>query len=248
MDDRQDARGHLLEATQAFNVAVRQEIQRCAALHRTRRSLASGPLLGAEEVMGMQRYLLVLDTDLPIRDEELDREPISQLAAGQGQEPNEVVVLSLVSSPSGSTMELLLGAGISIGTVVPVLSRAPRPDHHIGATAEHRMHRTVQHLKGIGCQASGIISDSDLLEAVRAETRAHDYDQVIVATSRHGGPWLARLLRRDTVHRLRRRCKQPLTVVPLGHAAQQWRLSPVLSWAEQRLAVAAAEHHSASLD
>ena len=65
------------------------------------------------------------------------------------------------------------------------------------------MHRAVQHLRGIGCQASGIISDSDLLEAVRAETRPHDYDQVILATSRQGGPGLARPLRRDPLHRLR---------------------------------------------
>jgi hypothetical protein len=175
-------------------------------------------LLAAEEVMGMRRYLLVLDTDLPIRDEELRQGPIGDLAARDGREPNEVVVLSLASSPRGSAMELLLGAGISIATVVPVLSRAPRPDRDVSAAAEHRMNRVVQHLKEIGCQASGIISDSDLLEAVRAETRTRDYDQVILATSRQGGAWLARLLRRDPVHRLRRRCKQPLTVVPLGQA------------------------------
>jgi len=115
--------------------------------------------------MGMPRYLLVLDTGLPIRDEELYLGPISHLAARHGKEPTEVVVLSLASSPRGSTMELLLGAGISIATVVPVLSRAPRPDHDVSAAAEHRMHRAVQHLRGIGCQASGIISDSDMLEA-----------------------------------------------------------------------------------
>ena len=164
----------------------------------------------------MQRYLLVLDADLPIGDEEIDGGPVSYLAARPDQEPGEVVVLSLASSPRGSTMELLLGAGISIGTVVPVLARAPRPDHDAGAAAEHRMRRAVQRLRGIGCRASGIISDSGLLEAVRAESRAHDYDQVILATSRQGGPWLARLLRRDAVHRLGRRCKQPLTVIPLG--------------------------------
>jgi hypothetical protein len=169
--------------------------------------------------MGMQRYLLVLDTGLPVGDEELDRGLAGYLAARQGQEPGEVVVLSLASSPRGSTMELLLGAGISIGTVVPVLARAPPPDHGAGAAAEHRMHRAVQQLTRIGWQASGIISDSDLLEAVRAETRAHHYDQVILATSRQGDPWLARLLRRDVVHRLGRRCKQPLTVIPLGPEA-----------------------------
>lgn len=167
----------------------------------------------------MQRYLLVLDTDLPVTDEEFDRGPVAQVAAGHSREPAEVVVLSLVSAPRGSTMELLLGAGISIATVVPVLARAPRPGQHVSATAEQRMHRAVQQLKAAGCQASGIISDSDLLEAVRAEARAHDYDQVILATSRQSGPWLARLLRRDPVNRLRRRCRQPLAVVPLGQAA-----------------------------
>ncbi len=169
--------------------------------------------------MGMRRYLLVLDTDLPIGDEDLRHGPVGYLAARQDQEPGEVVVLSMVSGPRGSTVELLLGAGVSIGTVVPVLSRAPRPGHDVGAAAEHRMHRAVQQLKGVGWQASGIISDSDLLEAVRAETRAHDYDQVILATSRGAGPWLARLLRRDPVHGLRRRCTRPVTVVPLGPAA-----------------------------
>jgi hypothetical protein len=169
--------------------------------------------------MGMQRYLLVLDTDLPIADEDLRGEPVGFPAAGDEQEPAEVVVLSLTHLPRGSTMELLLGAGVSIGTVVPVLARPPRPGHDVGAAAEHRMHRAVQQLRRIGCQASGIVSDSDLLEAVRAETRAHDYDQVILATSRQGGPWLARLLRRDPVHRLRRRLKQRLTVLRLGQAA-----------------------------
>ena len=166
----------------------------------------------------MRRYLLVLDTDLPITDEELRGGPIGVPAAGDGQEPAEVVVLSLTGAPRGSAMELLLGGGVSIGTVAPVVARAPLPGHDVSAAAEHRMRRAVQHLTRIGCQASGIISDSDLLEAVRAETRAHDYDQVILATSGQGGPWLARLLRRDPVHRLRRRLKQRLTVLPLGQA------------------------------
>ena len=68
---------------------------------------------------------------------------------------------------------------------------------------------------------------------MHAETRAHDYDQVILATSRQGGPRLARLLRRDPVHRLRRRCGQQLTVVPFGQgSSQQRRLSRSLSWAK----------------
>ena len=74
------------------------------------------------------------------------------------------------------------------------------------------MHRVVQHLRGMGFQASGIISDSDLLEAVRAETRAHDYDQVIRATGRQGGTWLARGLRLDPIHQLRRRWGERLVI------------------------------------
>lgn len=166
--------------------------------------------------------MLVLDAYLPVTEEELRRGPVSNLAARHEQEPNEVVVLSLAGSPRGSGMEIL-GAGVSIATVVPVVGRAPRPGHDVSAAAEHRMNRAVQQLKAIGCQASGIISDSEMLEAVRAETRAHDYDQVILATSRQGGPWLARLLRRDPVHRLRRRCKQQLIVLPLSQAAASRR-------------------------
>ena len=167
----------------------------------------------------MQRYLLVLEAELPVTGEELRHGPFGHLAAGRAQEPAEVVVLSLTGAPRGSAMEFLLGGGVSIGTVAPVVARAPLPGHDVSAAAEHRMRRAVQHLTRIGCQASGIISDSDLLEAVRAETRAHDYDQVILATSRQGGPWLARLLRRDPVHRLRQGFKQRLTVLPLGQAA-----------------------------
>jgi hypothetical protein len=68
-------------------------------------------LITAEEVLGVQRYLLVLDTDWPIGDEELRRGLVSHLAARNDQEPNEVVVLSLAGPPRGSGMELLLGAG-----------------------------------------------------------------------------------------------------------------------------------------
>jgi hypothetical protein len=100
----------------------------------------------------MQRYLLVLDTDLPVTEEELRRWPVSHLAARHEQEPNEVVVLSLAGSPRGSGMEILLGAGVSIATVVPVVGRAPRPGHDVSAAAEHRMNRAVQQLKAIGCR------------------------------------------------------------------------------------------------
>ena len=77
------------------------------------------------------------------------------------------------------------------------------------------MNLAVQRLKAIGCRASGIISDNDVLEAVRAESRAHRYDQVILVTSRQGGTWLALLLHRDPIHKLRRRWRQQLTVFPL---------------------------------
>jgi hypothetical protein len=54
------------------------------------------------------------------------------------------------------------------------------------------MNLAVRHLRAIGCQASGIISDQELVQAMRAETRSHDYDEVILATGRQAGPgWRA---------------------------------------------------------
>jgi len=47
---------------------------------------------------------------------------------------------------------------------------------------------------------------------VRAETRAHDYDEVILATGRQGGSWLARTLHVDPVHQLRRRWRQRMVI------------------------------------
>jgi hypothetical protein len=51
---------------------------------------------------------------------------------------------------------------------------------------------------------------------VRAETRRHDYDEVILATRRQGGSWLARSLHLDPVHQLQRRWGQHLAVVTVG--------------------------------
>jgi hypothetical protein len=162
--------------------------------------------------MDVQRYLLVLDMDLLTVDEQLDLEPINYLVARQEQEPCEVVVLSLVSTRQARlpALELLLGAGVG---KFPV---APRPDHDISAAAEHRVNLAVQHLTTIGCRASGLISDEDLVKAVHSETRGHEYDEVILATGREGGSWLARALRLDPIHQLRRRLGQRLIIFPLG--------------------------------
>ena len=165
------------------------------------------------EVMGVRRYLLVLDMDLLAVDEELDLEPINHLVARQEQEPCEVVVMSLVRSRQARlpAMELVLGAHSG---KFPV---APQPDHDISAAAEHRMNLAVRHLKTIGCQASGLLSDEgDLVKAVRAETRRHDYDEVILATGRQGASSLARGLHLDPAHQLRRRLGQRLIVFPRG--------------------------------
>src|SRR6266851_3667249 len=120
--------------------------------------------------MDVQRYLLVLDMDLLTVDEQLDLEPINYLVARQEQEPCEVVVLSLVSTRQARlpALELLLGAGVG---KFPV---APRPDHDISAAAEHRVNLAVQDLTTIGCRASGLISDEDLVKAVHSETRGHE--------------------------------------------------------------------------
>jgi len=164
----------------------------------------------------MGRYLLVLDMDLLAADELHDFAPISYLVArrDRDREPCEVVVLSLVTDqPKLPAKELLLGAGIG---KFPV---APRPDHDIGADAEHRMNLAVRHLTTIGCQASGIVSDEDLVRAVRAETRGHPYDEVILATGRQRGSLAARLTGRDPVRRLRRRTRR-LVVFPSAPRAE----------------------------
>ena len=74
------------------------------------------------------------------------------------------------------------------------------------------MNLAVRHLTAIGYQASGLISDEELVKAVRAETRIHDYDEVILATGRQGDSWLARTLHVHPVHQLRRRWRQRMVV------------------------------------
>src|SRR5260370_13663662 len=151
--------------------------------------------------------------DLLAVDEKLGLEPISYLLAQQEQEPCEVVVLSLASTRQARlpAWELLLGTSSSV-TKFPV---APRPDHDIGAAAEHRMNLAVRHLRMIGCQASGIISDEELVKAVRSETRARDYDQVILATGGRPGTCMAPGLRPHPAHPLPAPPRHPLVVLPL---------------------------------
>ena len=163
----------------------------------------------------MRRYLLVLDMDLLALDEELDLQPINYLVERHEQERGEIVVLSLAATRQAklSRLEFALGAAISLNIPAPVkYPVAPRPGHDINAAAEHRMNLAVRHLKALGYRASGLISDEGLVEAVRAETRAHDYDEVILATGRQGGGWLARTLHADPVHQLRRRWGQRLVI------------------------------------
>ena len=167
----------------------------------------------------MGRYLLVLDTDLLALDDKLDRGPINYLVERQEHEPCEVVVLSLVdtSQTKPSSLELLLGGATSHASYAPAkFPTAPKPDHDVSAAAEHRMNLTVRHLRTIGCQASGLISDEDLVKAVDTETRSHDYDEVILATSGHDGSWLARTLHLDPIHHLQRRWGKQLTVFTTG--------------------------------
>jgi len=171
----------------------------------------------------MRRYLLVLDMDLLALDEKLDLAPINYFVAQQEQQPCEVVVLSMVATRQAklSPLELVLGAATGHAQQAPAkYPVAPQPDHDINAAAEHRMRLAVRHLKTIGCQASGLISDQELVKAVAAETRRHNYDEVIVATGRQGGSRLARSLRLDPVHQLRRRWGQRLTVFATGAAAK----------------------------
>ena len=169
----------------------------------------------------MGRYLLVLDTDLLALDEKLGLEPINYLTERQAREQCEVVVLSLVDTSQAtlSTLELLLGGATSHAAYSPAkFPTAPKPDHDVSAAAEHRMDLTVRHLRVIGCQASGVISDEDLVKAVDTEARNHDYDDVILTTRGHDGSWLARTLHLDPVHHLQRRWGKKLTVFTAGTA------------------------------
>ena len=167
--------------------------------------------------MGMRRYLLVLDMDLLAMDEEHDQEPINYLVARQEQESCEVIVLALVDTARTKlpAAELLLGARAG---KFPV---APQPGHDLNAATEHRMNLAVRHLKTIGCQASGLLSEEELVKAVRAETRRHDYDEVILATGRQQGSKLAHVVGRDPVQRLRRQWGQRLIVFPKGSGGEE---------------------------
>ena len=161
----------------------------------------------------MRRYLLVLDADLLALDEKLDLAPINYLVEQQQQEPSEVVVLSLADTGQTklSSLELVLGgsaSGIFAPAKFPV---TPRPDHDVKAAAEHRLNLTVRHLTAIGCQASGLLSDEDLVKAVDAETRRHDYDEIILMASNQDGSWLARTLHLDPIHHLQRHWGKKLT-------------------------------------
>jgi hypothetical protein len=171
--------------------------------------------------MAMRRYLLVLDMDLLALNEELDLEPINYLVKRQEQEQErgEVVVLSLVATRQAklSPLELALGAATAHGQSAPSkYPTAPQPGHNVSAAADRRMRLAVRHLKTIGYQASGLISEQDLAKAVGAETRRHHYDEVILATGRQGGTWLVRSLHLDPIDQLRRRWGQRLTVFTSG--------------------------------
>jgi hypothetical protein len=169
--------------------------------------------------MAMRRHLLVLDMDVLAQGEELDLEPINYLAARPEQERGEVVVLSVAANRQVklSPLELLLGAATAHGQSAPAkYPTASRPGQHVNAAAEHRMNRAVRQLKAIGYRASGLTSDQELVKAVRAETRRHHYDEVILASRGQGGTWLARSLHLDPVHQLQRRWGQHLVVVTAG--------------------------------
>jgi hypothetical protein len=107
-------------------------------------------LPGAGEVIGMQRYLLVLDTGLPVTRKELDRGPVSLLAARQEQEPGEVVVSLAATGQAKSSLDLLLGTALTLHMPVPAkYPLAARPGHGVNVAAERRMNLAVQGVCGV---------------------------------------------------------------------------------------------------
>jgi hypothetical protein len=172
--------------------------------------------------MAMRRCLLVLDMDPLGLGEELDLEPINYLAARQEPERGEVVVLSVVANRQvkQSPLELLLGAATAHGQSVPSkYPTGPQLGHHANAAVEHRTNLAVRRLKTAGYRASGLISDEELVKAVRAEARRSHYDEVILAAGGQGGSWLARSLHLDPARQLRRKV-QRLVIVPPGVGAK----------------------------
>ena len=167
----------------------------------------------------MRRYLLVLDKDLITADDEQSSpEPIRYLAARQGEEPCEVVVLSLVRI-SQPRLPLVTRSGPKSTSIDP-LTRANLGKHDASA-AKDPMNSAVHLLEQVGCHAMGAVSrQQQLVTAVRAEIRGRHYDEVILVTGQ-SGPWLARVLGLDPVHRLRLRLGHRLTVFRLGAAAPQ---------------------------
>jgi hypothetical protein len=81
------------------------------------------------------------------------------------------------------------------------------------------MNLAVRQLKTAGYQASGLISDEELVKAVRTEASRHHYDEVILAAGRQGGSWLARSLHLDPARQLRRKV-QRLVILPSGAGAK----------------------------
>jgi hypothetical protein len=75
------------------------------------------------------------------------------------------------------------------------------------------MNLTMRHLATIGCQASGLIGDEDLVKAVDAEARRRDYDEIILMASNQEGSWLARNLHLDPIHQLQRHYGKKLTAL-----------------------------------
>jgi hypothetical protein len=56
---------------------------------------------------------------------------------------------------------------------------------------------------------------------VDAETRSHDYDEIILMTSSPKGSWLARALHTDPIHHLQRHWDRNLTVFTIPSTEPQ---------------------------
>jgi hypothetical protein len=199
---------HAVVVTDRWRAVAAEDVQDADGVGLGRRGYTKGRDC-REEVMTVPRYLLVLDRDLLALDEQLDLEPINYLVGRQEQGQCEIVVLSLAESDQvrPSSAESLLG--LRVGVYPTILHR---PDHDVTAAAEHRMNLTLRHLNAIGCKASGIISDQNLVAAVRDEARAQHYDQVILATGHRDGGWLARALGPNLIRRLRRKWGDRLVI------------------------------------
>ena len=90
---------------------------------------------------------------------------------------------------------------------------------HAKAVAGQRLEAALEHLVGLGAEATGEVGDTRALDAVRDTVRDHPpFDEIIMFTL---PPGLSRWLHQDLPHRVERALGRPVTHVVAERAGAQ---------------------------